>query len=77
MHPLPPRQRHGWSGDAYVPCSDEHLDCFPTESCALHDSECQTKVNTLFRRLIEWGIEQKKLDRIGNTNQAARYKLVA
>jgi hypothetical protein len=44
---------------ACVPCSDEHLDCFRTESCALHDSECQTKVNVIFRRLIKGASERQ------------------
>jgi hypothetical protein len=45
---------------AYVPCSDEHLDCFPAERCTLHDSECQMKVNAIFRRLIKRALETKK-----------------
>jgi len=39
--------------------SDEHLDCFPVERYAKHDSECQTKVNTIFSHLMEWTSEEK------------------
>jgi hypothetical protein len=44
---------------AHMFYSDEHLDCFPVERYAKHDSECQTKVNTIFSHLMEWTSEEK------------------